>query len=602
MSHAYRAVGWNRQKRVYDLLLVGGVVAYLVVFVLANLVLRPGITAETLMIRGFGTLALVLLHVVLSIGPLCRLDPRFLPLLYNRRHLGVTMFLTALAHAVISMIQFHTLGDLNPLVSVLVSNGRYESLAWFPFQPLGLAALVILFLMAATSHDFWLTNLTAPVWKALHMSVYVAYGLVILHVAMGLLQAERSWVLATLLALGFIWVVGLHLAAGRRERLLDIEPRRSAAEDGFVPVCVVDRIPEDRAQVVTVGGERVAVFRYGGKISALSNVCQHQNGPLGEGRIIDGCVTCPWHGFQYTPDEGASPPPFTEKVPTFRVRVEEELVFVHPTPNPPGTRVEPAICTPAAALDTPDLYVGYVARAPEWVRRFVRPWLLTSVTVGLAAAVLFAASQGRFAPSLYEYLNFRSFTGTVITSPYPMLLVDRPGEQLAPAAPVSAWPLTVFGKIDVEPAVEAFEGQRVELEAELIYRGGQTMVQLSDKPLRAASGGVAADTTLEPIGEITAVGEIVDSKCYLGVMKPGRDKPHRACASLCIRGGVPPMLLVEEEGGAQRTYFLMSSAGEGNGEELLDLIAEPVRVTGTEYQLGDMRFIAADRSAFERLP
>jgi nitrite reductase/ring-hydroxylating ferredoxin subunit len=87
----------------------------------------------------------------------------------------------------------------------------------------------------------------------------------------------------------------------------------------------------------------VAVFRYDGRISAVSNVCQHQNGPLGEGRILDGCITCPWHGFQYDPADGASPPPFTEKVPTFRVRVVDGRVEVHPRPLPAGTRVPPVL-------------------------------------------------------------------------------------------------------------------------------------------------------------------------------------------------------------------------------------------------------------------
>jgi nitrite reductase/ring-hydroxylating ferredoxin subunit len=58
--------------------------------------------------------------------------------------------------------------------------------------------------------------------------------------------------------------------------------------------------------------------------------------------VIDGCITCPWHGYQYAPDTGASPPPFTESVPTFDVRVEAGRVLVHPRPHPPGTRVEPA--------------------------------------------------------------------------------------------------------------------------------------------------------------------------------------------------------------------------------------------------------------------
>jgi nitrite reductase/ring-hydroxylating ferredoxin subunit len=86
----------------------------------------------------------------------------------------------------------------------------------------------------------------------------------------------------------------------------------------------------------------VAVFRYDGKISAISNVCQHQNGPLGEGRIIDGCVTCPWHGYQYRPESGAAPPPFKEKIPTFNTKVVGGSVFVHPKPNAPGTYMEPS--------------------------------------------------------------------------------------------------------------------------------------------------------------------------------------------------------------------------------------------------------------------
>ena len=93
-------------------------------------------------------------------------------------------------------------------------------------------------------------------------------------------------------------------------------------------------------------GERVAVFRYDGLISAISNVCQHQNGPLGEGKIVGGCVVCPWHGYEYRPDTGASPPPFTEAVPTFRVQVRNGRVLLDPRPLPPGTRVEPAAIAP----------------------------------------------------------------------------------------------------------------------------------------------------------------------------------------------------------------------------------------------------------------
>lgn len=342
MSHGYVSVGWNRQKKIYDGVIIAGVVVYLSLFVGLGAVVHPNATIETLLIRGFGTCALLMLHVILSIGPLCRIFPRLLPLLYNRRHLGVTMFLVALAHGVFSLIQFHAIGELNPFVSVLVSNTRYDSLSNFPFQTLGLTALLILFLMAATSHDFWLANLTAPVWKRLHMLVYVAYGLIVAHVLLGILQAETNPILAGVLGLGMVEVLGLHLIAGWRERDLD-QPKDLLQRDGFVDVCGVDEIENNCAKIVTLAGERVAVFKYDGKVSAISNVCQHQNGPLGEGRIIDGCVTCPWHGYQYLPDSGASPPPFAERVPTFNVKVVSGRVLVDPKPNAPGTQVQPAV-------------------------------------------------------------------------------------------------------------------------------------------------------------------------------------------------------------------------------------------------------------------
>ena len=104
MSVQYQAVGWNRQKRVYDLVLAGSVFVYLVLFAGLGALIHPNATIETLLIRAFGTAAFLLLHVILCIGPLCRLDRRFLPLLYNRRHLGVTMFLLALAHGVFSIV------------------------------------------------------------------------------------------------------------------------------------------------------------------------------------------------------------------------------------------------------------------------------------------------------------------------------------------------------------------------------------------------------------------------------------------------------------------------------------------------------------------
>jgi nitrite reductase/ring-hydroxylating ferredoxin subunit/DMSO/TMAO reductase YedYZ heme-binding membrane subunit len=335
MSASYQPILWNRQKKIYDLILGGFVVLYILLFVTITLITNPEVTQETLIIRSTSTLALLLLHIILCIGPLARLNPVFLPLLYNRRHLGVTMFFVGATHGVFSIIQFHALGNINPIVSVFVSNIHYASLTKFPFEIFGVFALIIFFLMAITSHDFWLHNLTPRIWKTLHMCVYAAYASILLHVLLGVLQYETSPILVIMLGVGLTIVSTLHLVASRQERLKDKED--VGPNISFIKVCAVHDIAENRAKVVAINGERIAIFKYDNKLSAISNVCKHQNGPLGEGKIIDGCITCPWHGYQYLPHNGSSPPPFKEKVATYDVKVINQEVWVNPTAYPEGT-------------------------------------------------------------------------------------------------------------------------------------------------------------------------------------------------------------------------------------------------------------------------
>ena len=113
---------------------------------------------------------------------------------------------------------------------------------------------------------------------------------------------------------------------------------RAPGSDGWLTVGPPQSIPQQRALIVALpGGERIAVFRDGDEIGALSNLCAHQNGPIGEGCIVDGLVTCPWHGYQYQLKDGCAPPPFTEKLATYRVRLRAGVIEVDPKPLPPGT-------------------------------------------------------------------------------------------------------------------------------------------------------------------------------------------------------------------------------------------------------------------------
>ncbi|MEM9478263.1 MAG: Rieske 2Fe-2S domain-containing protein [Verrucomicrobiota bacterium] len=352
MSASYKAVGWNAFKKRYDLVLALSVVGFLVAFVAVGIASYPTSQPMNLLIRATATAAWILLHFILLIGPLARIDRRWLPILYNRRHLGVTMFLVAFLHGLLSTLYYHGAGNVNPIFSIFTTDAG-TTMGSFPFQAFGFIALMILFVMAATSHDFWLTNLTAPVWKTLHMLVYVAYALLTIHVAFGVLQAETHVAYVILSVLGLLLIAGAHLLAGFRQRGIDIEHEGDERE-GFVAICAVDDLVENEPFGATVGGERVAVVRYDGdKVSAVSGVCQHQNGPLAEGKFVFGCLTCPWHGYQYKLDDGTSPPPFTEKIPIFQVRIEGGRVWIKKKPEGTGVPVEPAClgdsCEPEAA-------------------------------------------------------------------------------------------------------------------------------------------------------------------------------------------------------------------------------------------------------------
>lgn len=366
MSSGYKAIQWSHHKRVYDAAAASGVALCVGVFFLTGRVWwGPGNSDVQLAIRALGLTAIVMLHVVLAIGPLARLDRRWLPLLFNRRHLGVMLFFAAAAHAGLSLLFYHAGGAVNPLISMLTGGpGGGRGLA---FEVYGAGALLILFLMAATSHDFWLRNLGSQWWKRLHMLVYLAYGLLVLHVVFGAMQSERSILFPLLLAAGVTGLTVLHVIAGRREAKFDkaVSDRGASGLStsdpdaaNWVDVCAVAEIPEGRGRPCPVTHqdgriERVAVFRYlrDGQpvVSATANVCAHQGGPLGEGRVIDGCATCPWHGWQYRPHDGCAPPPFTERIRTYRVRVVGERVQVDPRPLAPGTATEPAVVSDTAA-------------------------------------------------------------------------------------------------------------------------------------------------------------------------------------------------------------------------------------------------------------
>ena len=341
MSVKYVPVQWNANKWGYDAVLIAVVVLYVWIFIrlgtpAADLA-RP-LDYAILRMRAFGTCAFWMLTFILCIGPLARLDKRFLPVLYNRRHFGVLTTVVAFTHAMYVLGWYFSFTAQSQLTALLSSATGFGQILGFPIEALGLAALLLLAILSATSHDFWLSFLSAPVWKTLHLLIYPAYALVVAHVALGYFQDSKNPIFGTLFVVSALIVAMLHLAALIKER------RVNASAIEWVEACRPQDIQDKRAAIVPLSkDERVAIFRTGNSFSAVSNACAHQGGPLGEGKIVFGCVTCPWHGFSYKARNGRSPAPFTEMIPTYNMKLEDGLLYIDRQANQPGTDVEPII-------------------------------------------------------------------------------------------------------------------------------------------------------------------------------------------------------------------------------------------------------------------
>lgn len=244
-------------------------------------------------------------------------------------------------------------------------------------------------------------------------------------------------------------------------------------------------------------------------------------------------------------------------------------------------------------MSSDDFYIGWDdgGRSP-----LPRTWVLGLVLVLAAVGAGITSLLSAAPASRFEFGVERDFEGVLRHVPYPTLQVERPG------GGSSSWLLTVFGKRGAGTFTEALDGHRVRFTGSLIHRDDVTMVELLPDSIEDL--GEATDSLIPAAGEARRVvlrGEIVDSKCFLGVMKPGNTKVHRACATRCISGGVPPVLLVRGEDGVATYYLMVDASGGPMNEQVLPFVAEPVEVTGAATSLGSLERLAVDEGGIVRI-
>lgn len=260
--------------------------------------------------------------------------------------------------------------------------------------------------------------------------------------------------------------------------------------------------------------------------------------------------------------------------------------------------------------DKDPFYVGYLP-LPQAIKRFIVPWLVGNIVLALGIAVVVAQQHREPGDGVWETGDAVTIEGELTVDPYPLLRSNG-----------KTYILVEQGKLGVQRRLEAeglYSGT-VRARGFLIERNGRKVLeldstealplqQLAIMPVRieetiAVRPATADEVKLEleaDLGTHTLRGEIVDPKCYLGVMQPGDGKTHKVCATLCIKGGIPPMLLVKNDQGETAAYLLTDAEGNAFPESHHEYIADPIEITGQVLRDGDLLILRADLASIKRL-
>jgi len=238
-------------------------------------------------------------------------------------------------------------------------------------------------------------------------------------------------------------------------------------------------------------------------------------------------------------------------------------------------------------------YVGY--RALPRAHRAALVALVPTLVIGvLALAGAMASAQRNPGDAVWDSAQERTWTGTLVTAPYPILFADDGTANL----------VVEMGKRGARGRELPTAPTRAQVRGFTLTREGRRIIELAPD---ADAITLSPDThptspTPQDLGPVTLLGEIIDGKCYLGAMKPGDGKGHKACAILCIRGGLPPMVAGSDEHGHRAMRLLVVDGSTDLPERVLGLVAQPVEIRGVEQQLGPLRVVRASAGDIRPAP
>lgn len=237
-----------------------------------------------------------------------------------------------------------------------------------------------------------------------------------------------------------------------------------------------------------------------------------------------------------------------------------------------------------------EFYVSYIdGSLGVKTKKTLKLFAICSIIVIIIGAFLFSFAQKPFKNSTFELTSATKITGVFHENPYPMLRVQMADNIYKNIL------LLGFGKSSANPFLEKLQsevkdlnGKIVSIEGNLIYYNGKTLIQITDEEkVTLENINKVEIPTKERISEMTLQGEIIDPKCYFGVMKPGKGKIHRSCAVRCISGGIPPVLATTDKNNISQYFLLTDMKGNPINSDILPYIGKPSKIKGIVEKMED---------------
>ena len=218
-----------------------------------------------------------------------------------------------------------------------------------------------------------------------------------------------------------------------------------------------------------------------------------------------------------------------------------------------------------------------------------------TIILGLAASSFVLGARMEFLGQ-GMYGGETVLIGRIEARPQPVLRIAPDASHPTPRALM----LSGEGKYGVLPEADKLDGAMAIAGGYLLRRGHVAMLQIGGEiGLKRAEAGKVEDYRPSPgvsLGRWRLTGEICDGKCYAGAMRPGNRLAHKACANLCISGGVPPVFVSSADVDGQNFFMLATSDGTPFPDAFYDYVAKPVTIEGEIVRVDDLMIFRTDPS------